>query len=235
MSEQDVPMLIPLVQSCDCVVFGPGFGSNPESLSAAAQLIPYFKKAVIDADALRPEIFDALIQFNQSNASSKPLEIVLTPHYHELTRTASYFGINLPGSRKELLPDELESAALEISEKLGAAVLVKGREDLIANAGIVRYNATGNAGMSVGGTGDVLAGITGGLLAKNSAAAAACCGAYVCGKAGDSASEEKGDSLIPADILDKVPLVFIGEVDSKTKKEAKKGNEKGNKKEIKKT
>ncbi|MDR0766855.1 MAG: NAD(P)H-hydrate dehydratase, partial [Methanosarcinales archaeon] len=181
---------------------------------------PYFKKAVIDADALAPEIFEALIQNDTA-------EFVITPHYHELVRTAAYFEKELPAKKKEMSVDALEDAVLEISKKLGVAVLLKGREDLIANGGEIRYNSTGNAGMSVGGTGDVLAGIVGSLLAKNGAAAAAGCGAYICGKAGDAAYAEVGDSLIPADLIDKIPFALSnGSVKGKACKHKKSKHEK---------
>lgn len=187
-SEADVPLLIELIQSHDVVVLGPGFGRVLESAQAAAQLVPHFKKAVIDADALVPEIFEAIVQ-NKNSA-----EIIITPHYHELVRTAAYFEKELPEKRKALNSDELEAALLEIGEKLGAVVLLKGREDMVAGGGEVRYSSSGNAGMSVGGTGDVLAGVVGSLLAKNSAVAAAGCGAFICGSAGDLAYASVGDS-----------------------------------------
>ncbi len=201
-SKEDVPVLIDLIRSHDVVVLGPGFGRVPDSVEAAAQLVPFLKKAVIDADALVPEIFDALVQ-NQNSA-----EIIITPHYHELIRTAAYFGKTLPDKRKEMSVEESEAALLDIGEKLGAVVLLKGRADMIAGGGEVRYNSTGNAGMSVGGTGDVLAGIVGSLFSKNTAVRAAGCGAYICGKAGDLAYEEAGDSLLPTDLINQIPFVF---------------------------
>lgn len=223
-SEEDVPQLIELIRSHDVVVLGPGFGRVPEAVQAAARLVPYFKKAVIDADALVPEIFDAVIQ-NQNAA-----QIIITPHYHELIRTAAYFGITLPDKRKEMSADESEAALLEIGEKLGAAVLLKGRVDMIAGGGEVRYNSTGNAGMSVGGTGDVLAGIVGSLFAKNTGVAAAGCGAYICGKAGDLAYAAVGDSLLPTDLIGQIPSVFSWDSGIKVKSGKKKDKNKCGKK-----
>ncbi|MDL2261096.1 NAD(P)H-hydrate dehydratase [Methanimicrococcus sp. OttesenSCG-928-J09] len=220
LSENDIPLLKELILSHDTVIIGPGLGRDPSSLKTAAQLVPVFKKAVIDADALRPEIFEALIQKQdwtqnqnkeqEQNSADENVEIIITPHYQELLRAAEYLGISLQPKRKDVAAEVLEAAVSEISQKFGVTVLLKGPEDLISNGAVekTRYNATGNAGMSVGGTGDVLAGIVGGLLAANSAAAAAGCGAYLCGKAGDAAYSEKGDSLIPSDILEKLPFVF---------------------------
>lgn len=234
LSENDIPLLKELILSHDTVIIGPGLGRDPSSLKAAAQLIPVFKKAVIDADALRPEIFEALIQKQdrtqnqnkeqEQNPADENVEIIITPHYQELLRTAEYLEIVLPSKRKDAAADVLEAAIAEISRKIGVTVLLKGPEDLISNgtAEETRYNATGNAGMSVGGTGDVLAGIVGGLLAANSTAAAAGCGAYLCGKAGDAAYSEIGNSLLPSDILDKLPFVFSNKMPPEHKKDEKK-------------
>jgi len=64
--------------------------------------------------------------------------------------------------------------------------------------------------MTVGGTGDILAGAAAGLLAKNSAFTAACCSAFICGRAGDLSFSEKGDSLLPSDMLELIPDILIG-------------------------
>ncbi|WP_316558474.1 NAD(P)H-hydrate dehydratase [Methanimicrococcus hongohii] len=214
-NEQNIPFVTRLIQSHDAVVIGPGFGKNKESIQAAAKLVPYFKKAVIDADALVPEMFEAIEQSENDYA-----DYIITPHYHELMRAAAYCGIDLSENRDEEDIFALEDILMDISERLGAMVLLKGQEDMIASFDEVRYNSTGNAAMSVGGTGDVLAGIVGGLLAKNKAELATLCGAYICGKAGDAAYTEVGDSLIPTDVIDKIPFAFSnGTVKGRSRKE----------------
>lgn len=205
LSESDVSQLAEWIPSYDAVVLGPGFGKSPKALCAAAQCIPFFKKAVIDADALHPAVFEALAD------RKKDTEVILTPHYHEFLTTAAFFGISLPARRDPSASEELEAALAEVSQKLNATVLLKGKEDLIAagGSGEIRRNATGNAGMSVGGTGDVLAGVAAGLLAKNNSVTAACGAAYACGKAGDLAFADNGFSLIPTDLLEKLPKTFL--------------------------
>ena len=229
LSETDVPYLIELIQSYDSVIIGPGFGTAPESLKAAAELIPYLKKAVIDADMLRPEIFEALesAALNRKSDSGFNQEFVITPHYNEFLRAAAYFKIDLTAKRADNSETELEKAAAAISGKLNATVLLKGPTDLISNgnADESRYNLTGNSGMSVGGTGDVLAGAVGGLLSKNKPIVSACCGAFICGSAGDLVFRKKGNSLIPSDILEKIPTVIKNQTKDKTKsKNEKKRN-----------
>ena len=201
LSEDDIPELIELIQAHDVVIIGPGLGKDTAVLNTAAKLIPHFKKAVIDADALRPEILKALEQ----NTMRQEKDIILTPHFGEFSRIAEFLEVPLKLKKDETPLSEREKYASEICEKLNAVILLKGAPDLIVGKGKeVRYNSTGNAGMTVGGTGDVLAGITGGLLAKNKSFDAACCGAFICGRAGDFAFEKKGNDLIPSDILKKI-------------------------------
>ena len=74
---------------------------------------------------------------------------------------------------------------------------------------VVRLNDTGNPGMTVGGTGDVLSGIIGGLMAQGIGAfRAAVAGAFINGAAGDLAEEQLGYHLTPSDLLDYIPKVL---------------------------
>jgi NAD(P)H-hydrate epimerase len=85
-------------------------------------------------------------------------------------------------------------------------------------------NFTGNAGMTVGGTGDVLSGIVGGLLAQNTDAfEAAVAGAYVNGACGDFVASEIGFHMVATDILDWIPRVFVDPM-SHLKVQAESGN-----------
>ena len=214
LAEENIPILKEFIAAHDTVIIGPGLGNNSAVLKTAAELIPYIQKAVIDADALRPEILDAL----EKRAEKSRTEIVLTPHYGEFRRLAEHYGINMTEKREENTAAEIENAAAAICEKLNVTVLLKGAPDLICGGKEnIRYNATGNSGMTVGGTGDVLAGTVGGLLAKNNAFESACCGAFVCGKAGDLAFEKKGNSLLPSDVLEKIPKALNFENKSKIK------------------
>jgi len=71
-------------------------------------------------------------------------------------------------------------------------------------------NRTGNPGMTVGGTGDVLAGVTGALACTQSPRHAAAIGAYVTGAAGDAVVDERGYGLVATDLLDAVPRAMWG-------------------------
>ncbi len=88
-------------------------------------------------------------------------------------------------------------------------VLLKGAVDIISDGLDVCANRTGNAGMTVGGTGDVLAGLTGALFARcDSALEAAVSGAFINGAAGDLAFKEFGYGLLATDVIDYIPTVM---------------------------
>ena len=80
---------------------------------------------------------------------------------------------------------------------------------MISDGKRVKFNFTGNPGMTVGGTGDVLSGIVGAFLAQGADPfEAAVAGAYVNGAAGDFVCKEKGHHMIPTDILEWIPHVL---------------------------
>lgn len=228
LSALHLPFLIKLIEKHDAVLIGPGLGNDPEILQTAAALVPFLKKAVIDADALRPEILEAL----KTRQNSSETDLILTPHYREFRRIASFFGIDLPSERADVDPEELQAQAGFIGKALNAVILLKGPADTLVNPedGRIRFNMTGNAGMTVGGTGDVLAGTTAGLLTTNDAFTAACCGAFVCGRAGDLVFSEKGDSLLPSDLPEKYPEILFGKSAASPRKKQKKSSESGKKK-----
>ena len=173
----------------DAVVCGPGLGDSESTRAAVRALLDgYDGRAVVDADALRvvPEV--------DTNAT-----LVCTPHQGELV------GMGGPSAdnREQLADDVAEFAA-----ELGHTLLVKGAHDIISDGETTQRNRTGNPGMTVGGTGDVLAGVVGALLATEGPQAAAAVGAYVTGRAGDLAADAVGDSLVATDLLDQLPEAF---------------------------
>ena len=88
-------------------------------------------------------------------------------------------------------------------------MVLKGSVDIISNGISVKLNSTGNPGMTIGGTGDVLAGLIGGLMAQgHDAYESACLGSFINGSAGDIAKEEFGYNFLASDILRYIPLVF---------------------------
>ncbi len=181
------------VQRSDAVVLGPGLGDMPATLRAVRVLLSRLrnKKAVVDADALKA--------LPSSRLSRR---WVLTPHRGEFERIV---GKALSGKRAKDI-----SVMRVWAEKQEVTLLLKSPRDVVvAPDGKTALNPTGNAGMTVGGTGDVLAGIVGALLAQGlQPFEAACCAAWICGRAGDLCAREKGYEFVASDVIEKLPEVF---------------------------
>lgn len=190
----DLSILMDLINSHDVVVMGMGLGRAAETLEAVRKILPFCRKAVLDADALAAlsgVIFESL---------AGNCELIVTPHAGELSLL-----------RNMETPEKIESrikAAREFSEEKGAVTLLKGKVDIISDGKQTLLNRTGNAGMTVGGTGDVLAGLTGSLFSRNPAFLAAACATYINGAAGDLAFEKAGNGLLATDVIEKIPEVI---------------------------
>lgn len=178
----------------DAVVFGPGLGDHDDTLRAARELLSeYDGRAVVDADALQvvPDV--------ETEAT-----LVCTPHRGELRAMG---GETAEDWRRRA--DLVESFATE----LGHTLLVKGPYDVVSDGETTRVGRTGNPGMTVGGTGDVLAGVTGALVTQLQPVDAAAIAAYVNGGAGDRVVDEQGYGLVATDLLDAIPRVMWGDRD----------------------
>ena len=187
--EDDIPVISELIAKHDVVVMGMGLGTSDETFSAVIKIVPLCWKAVIDADALTPELLPLLNR-----------NIIITPHKGEMKRLS---GVEVPREQNEKV-----KFIMDFAKENEVNVLIKGAIDIISDGIEVRANRTGNAGMTVGGTGDVLAGLTGALYAKHDAFPAACAGAFINGAAGDLAFEEFGYGLLATDVIDYIPAVM---------------------------
>ncbi|WP_117591197.1 NAD(P)H-hydrate dehydratase [Haloprofundus halophilus] len=193
-----VDELLGRAESKDAVVLGPGLGGADETLDAVRQFLSAFDgTAVVDADALQvvPEV--------DTDAT-----LVCTPHQGELQKMGGETADDW-----EARADLVE----EFAADLGQTLLVKGAYDVISDGERTRASRTGNAGMTVGGTGDVLAGVTGALAATQDPFDAACVAAWANGRAGDLAAEERGYGLVATDLPDRLPKAMnrggeVGEV-----------------------
>ncbi|MFC7076262.1 NAD(P)H-hydrate dehydratase [Haloarcula halophila] len=175
--------------SHDTLVLGPGLGDADETLDAVADLLARFDgTAVVDADALQvvPEV--------ETDA-----DLLCTPHQGELRAMG---GETSEDWRERL--SLVESFAAEI----GATLLVKGPYDIVSDGNRTRVGRTGNAGMTVGGTGDVLAGLSGALACVQAPIDAAALAAYANGAAGDRVVDERGNGLVATDLLEEIPTVL---------------------------
>jgi NAD(P)H-hydrate epimerase len=186
---KDIPLISELIKKHDVVVIGMGLGTDDATLEAVRKIIPLCGKAVIDADALIPDVLHAGHR-----------EIIVTPHAVEMRRLS---GVDVPEYEKKKL-----AFVRDFAKNNDLTVLLKGRMDIISDGTQVRANRTGNSGMTVGGTGDVLAGIAGALFAKHDAFSAACAAAFINGAAGDLAFAEFGYGLLATDVIDRIPEVM---------------------------
>jgi NAD(P)H-hydrate epimerase len=183
---EHIKRLIELAEKADVVVCGNGLGT--ESHAVVTAIAPHCKKAVFDADALRLPLPKA------------QGETIYTPHAGEFARIT---GITLPD-------DTIGKARAARNAGLPGTVILKGHTDIITDGKQVRFNRTGDPAMTVGGTGDVLAGIAGALLCQLPAFEAACLAAYVNGRAGEAAVACSGGGLLASDLVDRIPQVLYG-------------------------
>lgn len=191
---RDTEKILELAKNVDSVILGCGIGLEVETSEALNILLEEIQKPmIIDADALKIIEVEIL--------SQRDYETVLTPHKTEFKALFSQEVLgNLEG---------MAEVVLEASKNSGCTVLLKSSVDIIATGDKLRLNSTGNPGMTVGGTGDCLAGLVGGLMAQgHHGFEAAFLGAYINGKAGDLAAEEYGYNFTATDILSFIPKVF---------------------------
>lgn len=191
---EDLAILPDLINSHDVVVMGMGLGRATETLEAVRKILPFCRKVVLDADALSA-LSGTFFETLAGNC-----EIIVTPHAGEFARLRD---METPKDS-----EAREKAVREFSEEKGVVTLLKGKTDIISDGKQTLLNRTGNPGMTVGGTGDVLAGITGALFSRNPAFLAASCAAFVNGAAGDLAFEKAGNALLATDVLEMIPEII---------------------------
>ncbi|MEV4562374.1 NAD(P)H-hydrate dehydratase [Nonomuraea sp. NPDC049419] len=171
-------------------VLGPGLGTDDWAHELAAEVLASDVPVLVDADALTLVARDRSLLWRNA-------PVLITPHAGELARL-------LRADR-----DAIEAARLAYARRaaaeLGVTVLLKGSTTVVAeDARPVRVNPTGTSWLATGGTGDVLAGLAGALLAQGlSCYDAASCGAYLHGVAGRLAAE--GAPLAAGDVATALP------------------------------
>ncbi len=194
--------ILELAGKVDAVIMGPGAGIDDDTSKLFNVLVSKVKKPIVlDADALK-QVEMTLIKNRE--------DIILTPHLFEFK---SFFNVD---DDLRLDIDSYDFSKVDgnitefqkITRQIRGTVIVKGQNDLILSGTRFRINRSGNPGMTVGGTGDALAGICGSLLAQElSSFDSACLGAFINGIAGDEAFEVKGNGFSATDLVS-----YIGNV-----------------------
>src|SRR3990167_3272564 len=183
------------LRKVNSLVIGCGLGNQRSTLTAIRKLIQkIIVPSVIDADGL------AAISKGEIVLNDRPA--VLTPHLGELAKLLNRASVD----------DNMEArlaGAKQAAFKYKAVVLLKGPVDIITNGMSTITNNTGTPFMTKGGTGDVLAGILGAILARGvDCIQAAHAAAYINGKAGELASEKMGEGLAASDMFRFIPKVI---------------------------
>ena len=182
-----------LLPKMDAVLFGCGSGLGP----GPEEVLKFLLK-----EAACPLILDAdgitLVSRHIHLLRDRAAATILTPHDGEFRRL----------SPVEALPRPEQTEAM--ARELGCILLRKGHRTLITDGKETYLNGSGNAGMAVGGSGDVLAGMILGLLGQGmKPLEAAACGAWFHGRAGDLCARELGQrGMLPGDMLNALPRLL---------------------------
>jgi NAD(P)H-hydrate epimerase len=205
--EKDVPVVSNLIRRHDVLVIGMGLGAAEETKRAAKLIIEdeASKKVVVDADGF----FGLYLPIQTLRKEDKL--VIVTPHAGEFSKME----IGSEGGSLIVPPENMMEERMkfvtDFSRLNNVVTLMKGPTDIISDGVRVKINRVGNAGMTVGGTGDVLAGIVGAFFARTDEPfKAATAAAFVNGAAGDRAFEEKGYGLLATDVIEKIPEVIRG-------------------------
>jgi len=200
LAEEGLERLLALARERDAVVLGPGLGRDPSTWRLAREFAARCPVALlIDADGLNAIAPGGGGDGPASVVRRREAQTVLTPHPGEMSRLSGH-------SVSEVQERRVDSAAL-LARQTGAVVVLKGQRTLVAAPdGRVAVTAAGNPGLATGGTGDVLAGVVGCLLARRDAWTAAVAGAHLHGRAGDLAAGAVGeDGVVAGDVAESLP------------------------------
>jgi len=196
LNPRNIASIEPYLEKSTAVAMGPGFGLHKDTRDFVREVVTQVEAKrlplLLDADGLK-----AFAEFKREVKSP----MVFTPHSGEYKILT---GRDPPAKLEERAADVQKA-----SEESGAVILLKGHTDVIAGGKRVKLNFTGNPGMTVGGTGDVLSGIVAAFLAQGvDPFEAAVAGAFINGAAGDAVASEKGYHMVATDLLDWIPRVI---------------------------
>jgi ADP-dependent NAD(P)H-hydrate dehydratase / NAD(P)H-hydrate epimerase len=187
-----LPAIDALMDRCSAVVVGPGMGLHPSTLAAASLVLDAAADrglpAVVDADGLDAVDADLLARHGR--------RMVLTPHAREFADLAGKAATR--------------ANVVAYARAHGVTVLRKGAVDVVSDGQTTRECHHGHPTMTVGGTGDVLAGIVAALLAKGAPPLdAACAASYLSKAAGEVAASVRSYGATAADVAEAVPAVLV--------------------------
>jgi len=177
----------------DALLIGPGLGQKKDTNDLVKMILKKTKKPVVlDADAIKAV---KGMKFKGN--------VLLTPHSTEFS---IFSGKKV---KKGLGNEEMGKIVKDAAKKHKCCILLKRKVDVISDGVRLKFNESGNAGMTVGGTGDVLSGLCGAFASTgNDLFDSASAAAFLNGLAGDNAFKKKGYGLIASDLLEEIPLIL---------------------------
>ena len=193
LSNRAIPEILERLPKMDAVLIGPGLGQSGDVLAVVRMVLQAAQcPVVLDADGIN------VVAPHKDIVRGRTSATILTPHAGEFTR--------LGGSTET----DRMTAAEQMAQDLNCVILLKGHNTVITDGRTTYINPTGNPGMAVGGSGDVLAGIITALLGQGIAPLeAAACGAWLHGAAGDLCASEIGQyGMLPSDMVNVLPRLL---------------------------
>lgn len=193
LSEAAIPEILERLPKMDAILIGPGLGQSAGTMAAVKVVLENFAgPVVVDADGIN------VLSAHKDILRGRQAPTILTPHDGEFVRLGGIIG------------DDRSDTAAEMARDLGCIILLKGHETVITDGQSTYINRTGNPGMAVGGSGDVLSGIIVSLLGQGiEPLEAAASAAWLHGAAGDLCAAEIGQyGMLPSDMVEALPRLL---------------------------
>ena len=193
LSEIAIDEIVDRLSRMDAVLIGCGLGQSQGTMAVLKAVLETAEcPVVVDADGIN------LLAQNISLLRERTAPTILTPHDGEFARLGG------------ILTEDRMTSAREFAKQMGCVLLLKGHRTCISDGEVCYENSTGNPGMAVGGSGDVLAGMIVSLLGQGIAPLeAAACGAWLHGAAGDLCASQLGQyGMLPTDMLNVLPRLL---------------------------
>ena len=188
-----IPEIKKRIQGMDAILIGCGLGQSGGTLAVVNAVLEQAScPVVLDADGIN------VLQAHKDVLRGRKYPTILTPHEGEFLRFGGTIG-----------EDRIASAAY-FSREWNSILVLKGHRTCITDGEICYVNETGNPGMAVGGSGDILAGMITSLLGQGlKPLEAAACAVWLHGAAGDLCAEEIGQyGMLPTDMLTRIPRLM---------------------------
>ena len=193
LSVDAVPEILERLGTMDAVLLGCGMGRSPGTLAVLEAVLKNAEcPVVLDADGIN------LLAAHKDLLRGRTAPTILTPHDGEYARLAGPVG------------SDRRRSAENLAREFGCVAVLKGHRTWITDGKTSYRNTTGNPGMAVGGSGDMLAGMIVSLLGQGiKPLEAAACAVWLHGAAGDLCEKELGQyGMLPTDMLEALPRLM---------------------------